>query len=552
MALRKFLYADTTYGYHDEQDPADSISLGDLTVDGSGAGTGTITLTGGGTLTGLPLTPSGATEATSKSYVDSLTGGVTWKDPVHTVEMKDDSLSAPPGSPVEGDSYLIDGQSGGPFNITAVNTTTETFTVTGDHSGLGAGDKILVEGSTGNDGYWTVASTTGTGPTDITVSENVTDATGDGTADYADPGTAWDTIGKNYMVTYDGSAWDALHPVGDGDRVVVHDTGAAGGLAGQENDIATFVAASRTWTFETPSDGWAVLVHIHSPSGYWDGLGFTYDSTPDDWINFTGLGQVNAGDGLTKSGQTLDVGNGDGIKINADSIELELTASNPGLELTGTSPDKTLNVLVSGTEGIVTTATGVAIEIDDSPDTLDVDADGLKVVGLPSLFKVNDVAVGAGVTAANLDTLTDGSSGVTLHTHTPPTSVEEAQRVEATHENEAAVTTGFAVRWGNTSNQILMADNAAAANARSIGVARVGGVISPGTSEVAKHGVAVGVLTPHADSFSVNDEVFLGAAGALRLYANVPKPGRIIRMGYAKNANDLDVQIMDLGRRGAP
>lgn len=551
MALRKFLYIDPTYGYHDEQDPADSISLGDLTVDASGAGAGTITLTGGGTITGLPLTPSGATEATSKSYVDSLTGGVSWKDPVHTMEMKDDSLSAPPGSPVEGDSYLIDGQSGGPFNITAVNTTSETFTVTGDHSGLGAGDKILVEGSTGNDGYWTVVSTSGTGPTDITVSENVTDATGDGTVDYADPGTAWDTIGKNYMVVYNGTSWDSIHPIGDGNRVVVHDTGAAGGLAGQENDIATFVAATRTWTFETPLDGWAVLVHIHSPSAYWDGLGFTYDSTPDDWINFTGLGQVNAGAGLTKSGQTLDVGNGDGIAVNADDIALALTVTNPGLELTGTSPNKTLNVLVSGNEGIVTTATGVAIEIDDTPDTLDVDASGLKVVGLPLQFKINDVAAGTTVTAANLDTLTDGSSGVTLHTHTPPTEVEAADRVEDTHTNQAAVTTGFAVRYGSVNNQIQHADNGAAVNARAIGVARVGGAIDPGTSEVVKHGVAVGVLTPHADSFAVNDGAYLGAAGAIRLYSNVPKPGRVIRLGWCKNAADLDVQIMDLGRSRA-
>lgn len=548
MALRKFIYIDPTYGYHDEQADEDSLSLGDLTLDGTGAGSGTLNITGGGTITGLPLTPSGATEATSKSYVDSLTGGVTWKDPVHTIEMKDDSLSAPPGSPVEGDSYLIDGQSGGPFSITAVNTSTETFTVTGDHSGLGSGDKILVEGSTGNDGYWTVASTSGTGPTDITVSEDVTDATGDGTVDYADPGTAWDTIGKNYMVVYDGSAWDTLHPVDDGDRVVVHDTGAAGGLAGQENDIATFVAATRTWTFESPSDGWAVLIHIHSPSAYWDGLGFTYDSTPDDWINFTGLGQVNAGAGLTKSGQTLDIGNGDGITVNADNIELDLFSSNPGLELTGTSPDKQLRVLVSGTEGIVTTATGVAIEIDDSPNTLDVDADGLKVVGLPSLFEVNDVAVGATVTAANLDDLTDGSNADTLHTHTG-LSVDEAQRIESTLENEAAVTTGYAVRYGSVSNQIQHADNGSAAGARVLGIARSGGAISPGTSEVVKHGLCVGALTPHADSFAVNDYCWLGAAGAIRLYANIPTPGRRIRLGIAKNADDLDVQIMDLGRR---
>jgi len=324
------------------------------------------------------------------------------------------------------------------------------------------------------------------------------------------------------------------------------DTSAAGSFSGQESDIAVWNGTG--WDFTQPLDGWAVLVQDYDNGGFWDNTGWTYSSSDNDWVQFTGLGQVNAGAGLTKSGNTLDVGNGDGITVNADSIELDITASNPGLELTGTSPNKTLNVLVSGNEGIVTTATGVAIEIDDTPDTLDVDANGLKVVGLPLQFKVNDVQVGTTVTAANLDTLTDGSSGVTLHTHTPPAGVEYADRVEDTHENQAAVTTGFVVRWGSTTNQILMADNGTAVNARAIGVARVGGAISPGTSDIVKHGVCTSCLTPHADAFTVNTEAFLGAAGALRLYANVPRPGRIIRMGYAKNAADLDVQIMDLGR----
>jgi hypothetical protein len=66
--------------------------------------------------------------------------------------------------------------------------------------------------------------------------------------------------------------------------------------------------------------------------------------------------------------------------------------------------------------GLVVSSGVASINIDDTPDTLDVDASGLKVVGLPSLFKINDVAVGANVTAANLDTLT-GSGGTTLHSH---------------------------------------------------------------------------------------------------------------------------------------
>lgn len=474
MALRKFLYVDPTYGYHDEQDAADSLSLGDLTLDGSGAGGGTLTLTGGGTVTGLPLTPTGATEATSKSYVDNLISGLTWKEPVEVREVISDAdqSGSDPAAPSTGDAYVVN------------NWSTQT-------------DGDIVEWS----------------------------------------GSAWVVVVAN----------SGGEPP-DGTRVVVTDGTAAGSFAGEEGEIATYDATGDSWSFEDPANGWAVLVV--GAGGVDENTSWVWDSTPGEWVQFSGAGQVTAGAGLDKTGNTIFVGNGDGITVNADSIEVDLDATNPGLEFNGASPNGALRVEVDGAHGIVRGSSGLELELDDTPDTLDVDADGLKVVGLPSLFKVNDVAVGATVTAANLDTLTDTSNADALHTHSI-TDVEEADRVEATHENAAAVTTGFAVRWSAVNNQIQHADNSGAANARSIGVARVGGAISPGTSEIVKHGVAVGVLTPHADSFSVNDPVFLGAAGALRLYANIPTPGRIIRMGYAKNAADLDVQIMDLGRKRA-
>lgn len=476
MALRKFLYVDPTYGYHAEQDGVnDSLSLGDLTLDGSGTGSGTLTLTGGGTVTGLPLVPTGPTEATSKSYVDSLASGLTWKDPVELREVISDADQggADPVGPSTGDAYVVN------------NWSTQT-------------DGDIVEWS----------------------------------------GSAWVVVVAN----------SGGEPP-DGTRVVVTDGTAAGSFATQEGEIATYDATGNSWSFEDPADGWAVL--IVGAGGVDENTAWVWDSTPGQWVQFSGAGQINAGAGLTKTGNTIDVGDGAGILVNADSIEVELSATNPGLEFDAAGITGKLRAKVDGAHGLILGASGIEIEIDDTPDTLDVDSDGLKVVGLPSLFKINDTAVGATVTAANLDTLTDGSSGVTLHTHTPPTSVEEATRVEQTHENQAAVTTGYAVRWGTVSNQIQHADNGTAAGARCIGVARTGGAISPGTSEVVKHGVAVGVLTPHADTFAVNDPAFLGASGAIRLFANVPAPGRIIRLGFAKNADDLDVQIMDLGFKRA-
>ncbi len=71
-------------------------------------------------------------------------------------------------------------------NITAVSISNKTFTVAEDWSERIAGDHLLVAGSTGNDGDYTLASLTGTGPTVLTVNETVADATVDGTIQYKD------------------------------------------------------------------------------------------------------------------------------------------------------------------------------------------------------------------------------------------------------------------------------------------------------------------------------------------------------------------------------
>jgi hypothetical protein len=68
------------------------------------------------------------------------------------------------------------------YAITAVNTGTKTLTIAGDHAAeLPAGSLLAVDGSTGNDGMFTVVSATYTSSTAIVVSETVPDATVDGT-----------------------------------------------------------------------------------------------------------------------------------------------------------------------------------------------------------------------------------------------------------------------------------------------------------------------------------------------------------------------------------
>jgi hypothetical protein len=583
MAERNLLYIDSTTGTWAEAEAADSTRLGalgigaapgadgialasgDLTATGSsgiamagstggisGAASislqsgGDITVSGGGTLTGLPATPTGATDAASKTYVDNAISGNTWRDPVITMEMIADNLSTPPGSPADGDSYVTDGQSAGPFSITGVDTALEQFTIAQDASSLGSGDVLLVAGSTGNDGYYTVSSVSGTGPTVITVNEDVTDATADGTLDYCDPGSAWDTIGPNKIVTYDGTSWDVVRATANdgltiGDRVVLKESGTGGSFSGQTSDIAVWGGSS--WSFNTPANGWSVLVQDYDHGGYFDNTGWVYELTADDWVQFTGTGQIVAGAGLTKSGNTLDVGAGNAISVAADSVAVNVTGATDGTALTLEGTDELLfadnsdssatkkttlakvqdYVSSSGLDNDLTDGNGIVdftyngsaaatVTVESANvDRITVGAGGVDVAGLPAQFKIAGNAVSTNVTQTNVDELVDGvaSAGVDVISDGDPTSQAGSEIMGVSQDTASS---------GNPARVVL-------------------------------GGIARGVL---GGSGTAGAQYFMGAAGILS--TSIPTTGSnyVVRMGYGLNTNDLALQIVNMGRRRAP
>jgi hypothetical protein len=111
-----------------------------------------------------------------------------------------------------------------------------------------------------------------------------------------------------------------------GDRVLVKDQTTA-----SQNGI--YVVAAGAWARSTDADVWGELVSayvfvesgtVNADMGYLATVdpGGTLGTTAITFVQFTGAGQILAGAGLTKAGNTLDVGAGTGIAVAADTVGL--------------------------------------------------------------------------------------------------------------------------------------------------------------------------------------------------------------------------------------
>lgn len=137
--------------------------------------------------------------------------------------------------------------------------------------------------------------------------------------------TAAGTLASSFE---NGDAIDGV-TLATGDRILIKDQ-----AAGAENGIYT-VNASGAPTRATDADtaaevtsGMAVFVEegtTNADTGWvmTNNGAITLGTTALVFAQFTALGQVTAGAGLTKTGATLDVGAGSGISVAADSVAID-------------------------------------------------------------------------------------------------------------------------------------------------------------------------------------------------------------------------------------
>ena len=142
----------------------------------------------------------------------------------------------------------------------------------------------------------------------------------------------------------------------NGTRVLVTEAGTGAG-AGHNNAIATYDGSA--WTFETPSDNWAVLVKSNDE-------GYTYDSTTSAWIMFSS-GALPDGSKAVKG--KLQVG--DGLAVASGVVSVDLDAAG-GLQFTGTSPDQKVAVKLDPAGALVVDATGVKVALEATNPTLKI------------------------------------------------------------------------------------------------------------------------------------------------------------------------------------
>jgi hypothetical protein len=203
-----------------------------------------------------------------------------------------------------------------------------------------------------------------------------------------------------------------------GDRVLVKDqtTQPANGI---------YIVASGAWARALDADTWNELVSaytfveqgtVNADNGYVCTVdqGGTLGTTNVTWTQFSGAGQITAGAGLTKTGNTIDaVGTANRILVNADNIDIagtyvgQSSITTLGTIATGTWNGTTIAVAYGGTGAV--TLTGYVKGNGAAAMTASATIPNTDITGLGTMAIQNASAVA--ITGGTIDGITlDGGT----------------------------------------------------------------------------------------------------------------------------------------------
>lgn len=470
MALRKFVFINSSEGFSQEQGASDELSLGKITL----LGVEDVAIDASNKIITGVADGVGETDAVNKAQLEQVETDYQAADAVvldsaesytdgRETQMRSDWAADDAATLQSAQTYADSLLAGFTVKAPVKAATTANITLSGEQTidgiALVAGDRVLVK--------------------------NQTDATKNGI--YVVAAGAWSRA----------SDANASAEVKDGLSVFVEQ--------GTENADDTFVLITNN--------------------------AITLDTSELTFQKFSGIGQVTAGDGLSKTGDTLAVNVGDGIAIVSDAVAIDL-AADPGLQFSSNKLDLKLDV-----NGALSKDSAGLKAVSANADRLSVSSSGLDVVGLPAEFKLAGTAVSANITKTNLDKLVDGNAGNAdaLHSHLS----HQAKLVSGGNAAKAGVafnSSGKIVDGACTTTDSL--------SSRIVGVA-MEAKLADESALVVFSGPAAGVLT----SATIGTPYYLGSTGQPVTYASLTSGQRIIRLGFAMSASDLFVAIQDMGQK---
>lgn len=585
MATRRPLFFDQTDYSSAEMANSDDIVLGKLVLEGVGG----VGLDGGHTLAQNFASPLSPDDLATKSYVDAVASGLDVHEPVY--------VKTPEMLPLAAIKAYLD--------LDGLGTLTNLDTVVQEATGGAGGNATTVavigdspSGVTVNESaypdivihYEAGVSTRADIETAIGLSTNLEVktagvATGVVTGalsatNLAHGASAWVAAGAGVGKTLTAPTSSVTFNTIDGKllnvgkRVLVSMQGGDDITANLNNGIYTVTTigdgASDKFTLTRATDadqGTPSTTEMHQGLYVFvtDGtLGantswtvvtndpITVDTTPIKFGQFSGAPSLTYDQGLKRILSSIQVD----LDTTADYQGVGAGGGYSGLEFDVDAAAGKLRAAVSPTGALQRSHTGLAVKLDGT--TLEIEGSnptsGLRVKGLPNLFEIGGSATsqtpGAGqVTAANLNTLTagSGSNADALHTHASSAATEAPVTGYGCLAGEA-LTIGDPVYKNTTNDQVMRADTDTDTKCAVVGIARVTQGSIGGNVKVDEVGLSLGVLT--GKGFTAGQRIYLATNGGLASAA--PGTGkRVIELGFAKNADDLILRIVDRGRRAA-
>lgn len=353
-----------------------------------------------------------------------------------------------------------------------------------------------------------------------------------------------------------------------GDRVLVKNqtTASANGI---------YVVAAGAWTRATDADSagelnggttvWVNEGSTQADTGWTvtnDGT-VTIGTTSIVWTQTSGLGQISAGAGLTKTGNTLNIGTASAsrIVVNADNIDLASSGVTPG-----TYTKITVDTYGRATVGATATPADIGAQPSSTYLTnLDALGNGIVVKnGTTALARTitgsADITVTNGNGVAGNPTLTLSDTTVTPGTYNSVTVdakgrvtaasnvLDGSSVVSATNGEGASIAIGKAV-YISAGDTVRLANANAGSTKNVVGLVYDASIASSATGSISTTGVVTATtgqwdaVTGQTGGLTAGSKYYLSNSTAGNLTTTPPTTGYIAPVGFALSTTKMILNI---------